>query len=136
MISLCKKGDAYRSDEIHNTHLTNLNFHYPSIDREYTMEEKDSFFEAYEDAYGESPGEYAIRGYDITLDTILRLAYAGNLFDAARTGIETNYVENKFRYVRHAGGGYHNEAVYLMKYGPNLSLEEVIIEDNTSEGTD
>jgi len=132
----CKKGDAYRSDEIHNTHLTNLNFHYPSIDREYTMEEKDSFFEAYEDAYGESPGEYAIRGYDITLDTILRLAYAGNLFDAARTGIETNYVENKFRYVRHAGGGYHNEAVYLMKYGPNLSLEEVIIEDNTSEGTD
>jgi len=123
----CKKGDAYASNEIHNTHLTNLNFHYPSIDREYTMNEEGGFFEAYEEAYGESPGEYAIRGYDITLDTILRLAYAGNLFDAAHTGIETNYVENKFRYVRHAGGGYHNEAVYLMKYGPDLSLEEVII---------
>ena len=128
----CKKGDAYRSNEIHNTHLTNLNFHYPSIDKEYNSDKEDSFFELYEEVYGESPGEYAIRGYDITLDTILRLAYAGNLFDAAGKGIETGYVENKFHYVRHSGGGYHNEAVYLMKYGPNLSLEEVVIE-KTSE---
>jgi hypothetical protein len=58
-------------------------------------------------------------------DTLLRLAYAKDLYSAASTGIETQIIENKFRYNKTTSGGFNNTAVYLMKYGENLQLEEV-----------
>ena len=86
----------------------------------------EAFFDAYKDRYDVSPSEQAVRGYDLMLDTILRLAYASDLYSAAQTGIETDYLENKFRYARGEGGGFQNKAVYLVKYGPDLKLEEVM----------
>lgn len=121
------KGSAYDSDEIQHMHLTNLKFHFPSIDNETSNERTEAFTEAYEDKYTISPSRFAVRGYDIMYDTLLRLAYAKDLFSAAATGIETENVENKFRYSKTATGGFYNTAVYLMKYGENLKLEEVSI---------
>ena len=131
----CKRGSAYDSDEIQHNHLMNLNFHYPSIKRESVSKETEAFFDAYEERYGVTPSSHAVRGYDLTLDILLRLAYADNLYDAAMTGIETDYIENKFRYERSGSGGYMNKAVYLVKYGPDLSIEEVLLTDDTPEDT-
>ncbi len=119
------KGSAYDSDEIQHLHLTNLNFHFPSIDNETTNDRADAFIAAYEDKYTISPSRFATRGYDIMYDTLLRLAYAKDLYSAASTGIETQNIENKFRYKQTSTGGFYNTAVYLMKYGENLQLEEV-----------
>lgn len=58
-------------------------------------------------------------------DTLLRLAYSSDLYAAAATGVETDYVENKFKYSSRAKGGFSNNAVYLMKYTDTLELEEV-----------
>ena len=60
--------------------------------------------------------KYVARGFDITLDLLLRLASAENLYEASNDTIETEYVENKFRYNRSMFGGYVNEAVYIVKY--------------------
>lgn len=71
------------------------------------------------------PNNYAIRGFDLTLDTLLRLATAEDLYASANNGVETHYIENKFNYVKAAEEGYYNKAVYVLKYGPGLILEEV-----------
>lgn len=119
------KGRAYDSDEIQHTHLSNLNFHFPSVGKEYKYKSSKAFIDTYESMYGVSPSEEAIRGYDLMYDTLLRLTYAKDLYSAAATGIETDYIENKFRYTNRSNGGFSNEAVYLLRYTESLELEEV-----------
>ncbi|GGG31173.1 hypothetical protein GCM10011344_35120 [Dokdonia pacifica] len=119
------RGRAYDSDAIQHMHLMNLNFHYPSMNKEYTYSTTKEFVDAYEDRYDITPSKEAIRGYDIAYDTLLRLAFAENLYDAAKSGIETSYVENKFRYHQKSAGGFYNNAIYLIKYSEGLMLEEI-----------
>ena len=71
---------------------------------------------AYRKEYGVSPSKYVARGFDITLDILMRLASEDNLYEASSDAIETEYVENKFRYNKSLFGGYINEAVYIVKY--------------------
>ena len=119
------RGSAYDSDEIQHDHLKNLAFHFPSVEKEYKYNKAKAFIDSYETMYGVSPSEPAIRGYDLMYDTLLRLAYSSDLYAAAATGVETDYVENKFKYTSRANGGFSNNAVYLMKYTDTLELEEV-----------
>lgn len=118
------KGRAYKSDEIQHTHLMNLNFHFPSIDKEYNNDAS-AFIDTYEEMYKITPSTEAIRGYDIMMDTLLRLGYAQDLYQAAASGIETRYIENKFRYTKKQYSGFYNDAVYIMKYDKMLTLKEV-----------
>ncbi|WP_299767661.1 LysM peptidoglycan-binding domain-containing protein [uncultured Dokdonia sp.] len=119
------KGTAYDSDAIQHMDLMHLHFHYPSMNKEYTYSATKEFVDTYEDRYDITPSKEAIRGYDIMYDTLLRLAFAENLYDAAKSGIETNYIENKFRYDQKSSGGFYNNAIYLIKYSEGLMLEEV-----------
>lgn len=119
------KGRGYDSDAIQNMHLMRLHFHFPSMNKEYTYSTTKEFVDAYEDRYDITPSKEAIRGYDIAYDTLLRLAFAENLYDAAKSGIETSYIENKFRYDQKSSGGFYNNAIYLIKYSEGLMLEEV-----------
>lgn len=124
------KGSAYNSDEIQHMHLMNLNFHFPSMEKEFD-ETANTFIDAYESRYKITPSTHAIRGYDIMLDTLLRLGYAPDLYQAAASGYETQYIENKFNYAKSAKG-YYNDAVYIMRYEENLLLKEVEIPAKTS----
>lgn len=117
------KGKAYKSDEIQHTHLMNLNFHFPSINKEYD-DNASAFIDAYEEMYKITPSTEAIRGYDIMMDTLLRLGYAEDLYQAASSGLETQYVENKFQYAK-SSKGFYNTAAFIMKYDENLLLKEV-----------
>ncbi len=119
------RGSAYDSDEIQHEHLKNLSFHFPSVEKEYEYERVKGFIDDYETMYGVSPSDYAIRGYDLMYDTLLRLGFAENLYEAAATGIETDYIENKFKYGMSSKGGFSNNAAYLMKYTESLQLEEI-----------
>ncbi|MFT5892268.1 MAG: LysM repeat protein [Dokdonia sp.] len=119
------RGRAYDSDAIQHMHLMHLNFHFPSMNKEYDYTSNKDFIDTYQDRYDITPSEEAIRGYDITYDTLLRLAFARNLYDAASSGIETTYIENKFRYDQKSSGGFYNNAIYLMKYAEGLMLEEI-----------
>ena len=120
------KGSAFESDEIQNGQLSNLNFHFPSMDKPYDEDEHQAFKNMYQDRYGVTPNTYALRGFDIMYDTLLRLAYKGDLYEAASSDIETDQLENKFMYVKKPFGGYQNTGVYLIKYGEGLTLKEVV----------
>lgn len=102
---------AFENDVISNTHLSNLNFTYPSVYREVT---NNSFVERYRKRFGDAPDRYAVRGFDLTYDLLLKLAYKNNLIDVSRFIGETEYNGNKFDYERKGVSGYYNQASYIM----------------------
>lgn len=118
------KSRAFDGENVSNITLSKLNFHYPSPNRPINEEQPDTFVKAYQNKYYITPNRYAIRGFDLTMDVLLRLASANNLYDASSNDIETEYVENKFRYGKKMFGGYYNEAMYIVKFD-NLRIVEV-----------
>lgn len=110
------KNKAFEGKNIDNYHLSNLSFRYPSTRRTIDYDTKNGFVKTYKDTYGVLPSKFAVRGFDITLDVLMRLAYRENLYDASKELMETEYLENKFKYNKKAFGGYINEAVYIVKY--------------------
>ncbi len=107
---------AFEGNSIDNVHLSNLNFHYPTPNKRYDENVTSSFIKQYKKTYGVSPNKYAVRGFDLTLDLLLRLASEDDLYQASGNDIETEYIENKFRYSKKLFGGYFNEAVYIVMY--------------------
>ena len=122
------KNNAYDSDAISNFYLSNLQFHFPSVDR-FSPTDSD-FSRSFERKYGSLPNRFAIRGFDITMDVILRLAYKENLYLGASLISETEYIENKFNYNENNYGGYTNTAVYLGYYE---DLEIKLVKENDIE---
>lgn len=108
------KGKAFDDKKINNTHLSNLSFTYPSVEGE---EMNDSFEASYKRMFGgKTPDKFAYRGFDITFDVLLKLAYKQSLFEASKFVTETKYSANKFNYTRKGAAGYFNTACYIMAY--------------------
>lgn len=126
------KNSNYDNDNVSNEHLARLKFHYPSVDKEYDKEISQEFIEEFQEKYGLIPNQYAVRGYDLTLDILLRLASADNLYESfeKHKGF-TEYNENKFHYTKHEEGGYNNDAVYIVRINEDLTLSVV----NDSQGS-
>ncbi|OZV67542.1 LysM peptidoglycan-binding domain-containing protein [Winogradskyella aurantia] len=110
------KNNAFEGKNIDNYHLSNLKFHYPSVNKNFEEAKPNSFVNSYRNTYGVSPSKYACRGFDITIDILLRLASAEDLYKASSNAIATEYIENKFRYNKSLFGGYTNESAYIVKY--------------------
>jgi len=118
------KNSAFDDEaNVSNIHLSNLKFHYPSPNKAFDVSRPNGFVDRYTSVYGVAPSKYATRGFDLTMDILLRLASADDLYDACKSDIETEYVENKFRYSKKLFGGYYNEAVYVVKYDDMTIVE-------------
>jgi len=118
------KSSAFDDEaNVSNMHLSNLKFHYPSPNKAYDTSQPNGFVKKYTSVYGVGPSKYATRGFDLTLDILLRLASDDNLYAASKSDVETEYVENKFRYSKKLFGGYYNEAVYVVKYDDMTIVE-------------
>ncbi|MEZ4803755.1 MAG: LysM peptidoglycan-binding domain-containing protein [Gelidibacter sp.] len=118
------KGDAFDYEHLSNFHLSNLKFHYPSVNKPLNSDKPNGFVKLYKKEYGIDPNKYAVRGFDLTLDVLLRLASNEDLYQASSNDVETEYIENKFRYAKQLSGGYYNESVYILQYTPELTIEE------------
>ena len=104
-------NSAFENEVISNTHLSNLNFTYPSVNRQVA---NNSFVERYRKRFGDYPDRYAVRGFDLTFDLLLKLAYKNDLIDVSRFIGETEYSGNKFNYERKGVAGYYNQSSYIM----------------------
>lgn len=116
------KNSTFESDAVINEHLGELSFHFPSEYKEFDESVTDSFIEAYETKYGYIPNKYTVRGYDLTLDVLLRLAAMGSIEESVKANIITEYVENKFLYKPKTNGGFYNDAIYIMQLNKDLTL--------------
>lgn len=117
------KGEAYDHNSISNTQLSALKFTYPAANR--YAGESNAFISKYLKTYKISPSKYAFRGFDLTMDAVLRTSLSGNFVKEANIG-ETSYQENKFQYIKNSvkGGGYENRAVYILRY-EDLQISEI-----------
>ena len=100
-------------ESVSRPHLSNLDFTFPSA---YRMVENNEFTKAYLKKFGHEPDRYAVRGFDLMMDLLLKLGYKKNLFESARVIGETEYNGNRFNYFNDWSSGYFNEATYLMQY--------------------
>ncbi|MGI9550132.1 MAG: LysM peptidoglycan-binding domain-containing protein [Aurantibacter sp.] len=115
------RDKAFDSDVISSTHLSNLNFTYPSVYREPA---NDSFVKKYRKRFGGTPDRYAVRGFDMTYDLLLKLGYKNNLMEVSKLIGETEYTGNKFSYEKDFASGYFNQASYIMTYD-DLRIKEI-----------
>lgn len=114
---------AFESDQIKNEHLSSLHFVFASESKSYN-DGNNLFVKNYEKTYALTPSKVAVRGFDLTMDTVLRLVTSEDLYLSANEAPLTEYVENKFAYKKKLTGGYYNDSVYLLKY-QDLNIVEV-----------
>ncbi|MCG2420293.1 LysM peptidoglycan-binding domain-containing protein [Aequorivita sp. F47161] len=119
------RNDAFEWHEVSSTRLAKLNFTFPSVNKSIVETDRNPFFISYKNKYGVYPNRYAIRGFDVTYDVLLRLASDNDIYDAVYPENVTAYIENKFRYEQSKNRGYHNEAAYILKYNNELKFEIV-----------
>ncbi|MDC6406707.1 MULTISPECIES: LysM peptidoglycan-binding domain-containing protein [Maribacter] len=115
------KNNAFDNDVISSTHLSNLRFTYPSVYREAPS---DAFERRYKAKYGVVPERFAVRGFDVTFDLLLKLAYKNDLLDVSKFIGETQYSGSKFDYEKDISSGYFNKASYIMGY-ENMYIKEL-----------
>lgn len=115
------KNKAFENEVISVTHLSNLNFTYPSIDKEVG---NNAFVRRYRNRFGGDPDKYAVRGFDLTYDLLLKLAFRPDLFGVSNLIGLTEYTGNKFDYVHGINSGYFNLATYIMRY-ENMRVVQV-----------
>ena len=115
------KNNAFDNDVISSTHLSNLRFTYPSVYREAPL---DAFQKRYKARFGVEPDRFAVRGFDVTFDLLLKLAYRNDLLDVSKYIGETQYSGSKFDYEKDISSGYFNKASYIMGYD-NMFIKEL-----------
>lgn len=125
--------DKFDDKSIGNAYKAKLNYHYPSASKEVLFEADNNFVEQYKMNFGKLPNTFALRGFDITMDVLLRQGITESFEDSIMEVGETSYLENKFRYDRRAEGGYVNKAMYILRYTPELNLEEVSVDKPVTE---
>ncbi|MFH4968837.1 LysM peptidoglycan-binding domain-containing protein [Gaetbulibacter sp. M240] len=126
-IKLCTTNfnSAFSGDEISNEHLSKLQFTFATGTKSYTDTSPDSFVKQYSQEYNITPNRWAVKGFDLTMDVVLRLASSENIYQSVTKAPLTEYVENKFAYKKKLFGGYYNDTAYLVKYD---DLNVVVIE--------
>ncbi|MEZ4969081.1 MAG: LysM peptidoglycan-binding domain-containing protein [Flavobacteriaceae bacterium] len=115
------KNKAFDSEVVSYSHLSNLKFTYPSASREIG---ENGFVKLYRKRYGTDPDAYAVRGFDLTYDLLLKLAYKNDLVNASKLVGETEYVGNKFNFNKDISSGFFNRASYILGY-ENMNIIEL-----------
>jgi LysM repeat protein/ABC-type branched-subunit amino acid transport system substrate-binding protein len=118
-----ESNETLDTDEISFEDLMKLHLMYPSATRENTSPEAQIFMKNYRAKNKVNPSAFAIRGFDITFDTMMRLSQDKTYQETAETMI-TEQVENKFEYRKKAEGGYANSGTYILYYDTDLTIKE------------
>lgn len=116
---------AFTGDGVSNEHLSKLQFHYATTSKTYNESDNNKFVNRYKKLYNATPNSAAVKGFDLTMDVVLRLVTSENLYSSVTNSPLTEYVENKFLYKKKLIGGYYNDTVYLVKL-QDLEIVEVV----------
>lgn len=112
-------------EEITLTKLTKLKLLYPSLSRPNETVEANQFDAKYKKINKILPNQYAIRGFDVMFDTLIRLSQDKPFAETIQTSA-TEQIENKFDYIANAAAGYTNKGVYILYYDNDLTIKEAL----------
>jgi ABC-type branched-subunit amino acid transport system substrate-binding protein len=120
---LLEPNETLDFEEIALSRLTKLKMAYPSATRQNETVEAQLFANAFKKKNRIFPNQYAIRGFDLTFDTLLRLAQE-QTFDESINTEATEQVESKFDYAKKLSGGYANNGIYILYYDEDLTIKQ------------
>lgn len=112
-------------EEISLVRLTKLKLLYPSLSRPNETDAASQFDAKYKKINKIIPNQYAIRGFDVTFDTLLRLSQDKTFEETIQSSV-TEQIENKFDYVQNATYGYSNNGIYILYYDTDLTIKEAL----------
>lgn len=110
-------------EEISLTRLTKLKLLYPSLTRPNESVEANQFDAKYKKLNKIIPNAFAIRGFDVTFDTLLRLSQE-KTFEQTIQSDDSEQIESKFNYNPNSTYGYSNSGIYILYYDTDLSIKE------------
>jgi LysM repeat protein len=122
---ILEQNDTFDFEEISLTRLTKLKLLYPSLSRPNETDEANQFDAKYKKINKIIPNQYAIRGFDVTFDTLLRLSQ-DKTFEETIQVSPSEQIENKFDYVQNATYGYSNNGIYILYYDTDLTIKEAL----------
>lgn len=123
-LAIIEPNETLDFEEISMKRLTILKMLYPSQTKDSESPQATIFDKDYKAANKIFPSQYATRGFDITFDTLLRLAQ-GKTFEASANEDKTEQMESKFEYTKKDSEGYVNKGVYILEYQEDLSVKQV-----------
>jgi len=121
---IIEPNDTLDFEEISMKRLTILKMLYPSLTRENNTIEATNFEKNYKEINKVFPSQYAIRGFDITFDTLLRITQESSFLSSANES-KSEQIESKFEYTKKGTEGYVNKGIYIMEYQDDLSVKQV-----------
>ncbi len=110
-------------DEIALSRLTKLKMTYPSLSRDNNSTNAKIFEISFKKKNKILPSLYAIRGFDITFDTMLRLSQ-NKSYEQTINESASELVESKFDYQKKITGGYINKGLFILQYNSDLTITE------------
>ena len=122
---IMEQNDTFDFEEISLTRLTKLNLLFPSLSRPNETDEANQFDVKYKKINKIIPNQYAIRGFDVTFDILIRLSQ-DKTFEETIQATPTEQIENKFDYVQNATYGYSNNGIYILYYDTDLTIKEAL----------
>jgi hypothetical protein len=114
---------TFETDEVFQR-ILKQNIIFPSLTKYKDTPESLIFAANYKKINNVYPNQYAVRGFDIVFDTMLRLAQEED-FETTIQSTATEGVENKFDYEKKLASGYSNKGVYIMRYEEDLTVKPV-----------
>jgi LysM domain len=110
-------------EEISLNNLIKLKLTYPSLIKEIDSPKGMQFEKEYRKINKVTPNQFAIRGFDVTFDALLRLSQEAS-FEETAQATASEHVESKFEYAKISNGGYQNKGVYILTYQPDLTIKQ------------
>jgi len=102
-----EKNKSY--DRISNSFLSRVNFHYPTSE----------YLNRYSDH--STPSKYAIKGFDITYDILMRLVQDRDLIYQG----SSERLASRFKFIENTSGGIINQGIFIIKFdGLELKIAE------------
>lgn len=122
-LAVLEPNETLDYEEIPLKRLTDLHLIYPSVTHENLSVEAQYFRNHYKQINKVFPNQYAVRGFDLTFDTLLRLSQEGSF--ESTTSTATQQVECKFNYIKNNSFGYANSGVYIMEFQSDLTVKQL-----------
>ena len=122
-LAVLESNETLDYEEIPMKRLTDLRLIYPSVTQENLSIEANYFRNHYKQINKVFPNQYAVRGFDLTFDTLLRLSQEGSFESTLTTA--TQQVECQFNYVNTDSQGYTNLGVNVLEFQPDLTVKKL-----------
>ncbi|WP_290824473.1 hypothetical protein [Flavobacterium sp.] len=119
---ILEPNETLNTDEIEFADLVKLKLMYPSMTRENTNPQAMLFEKNFKLINKVTPNAFAIRGFDVTFDALMRLSQPIGFFES--TNQVTEQVESKFDYFKNETVGFANKGLYILYYDADLTVKE------------